>query len=175
MGIKYFCVISTIFLYAVVTIMCAGTKRVRRTQGIDNTLNILYSLYMEDKGLNAREIRVLELRSQGLTFTEIGKMYGVTRERIRQIEAKALRKLPVYHKKFWKNNYHLEILSVIAGFLPAKEIADRVSFGRGLTYRCLNELYEAGLVRCRVVEFTPDDPRARNGTTLRKEYAKSIN
>jgi RNA polymerase primary sigma factor len=49
-------------------------------------------------GLNERERRILELRyglSDGYsrTLEEVGKQYNVTRERIRQIEAKALRKL----------------------------------------------------------------------------------
>jgi len=49
-------------------------------------------------GLNQRERNILELR-YGLmdgyprTLEEVGKQYNVTRERIRQIEAKALRKL----------------------------------------------------------------------------------
>jgi RNA polymerase primary sigma factor len=49
-------------------------------------------------GLNERERKILELR-YGLmdgyprTLEEVGKQYNVTRERIRQIEAKALRKL----------------------------------------------------------------------------------
>lgn len=48
--------------------------------------------------LNAREARVLQLRfgledGRGRTLEEVGKDFGVTRERIRQIEAKALRKL----------------------------------------------------------------------------------
>jgi RNA polymerase primary sigma factor len=49
-------------------------------------------------GLNERERRILELRyglSDGYsrTLEEVGRQYNVTRERIRQIEAKALRKL----------------------------------------------------------------------------------
>lgn len=48
--------------------------------------------------LNPREMRVLELRfglkdGRNRTLEEVGKEFGVTRERIRQIEAKALRKL----------------------------------------------------------------------------------
>jgi RNA polymerase primary sigma factor len=50
------------------------------------------------KGLNTREQQILELRyglidGEPRTLEEIGQHYDVTRERIRQIEAKALRKL----------------------------------------------------------------------------------
>jgi RNA polymerase primary sigma factor len=49
-------------------------------------------------GLNERERRILELRyglNDGFprTLEDVGRQYAVTRERIRQIEAKALRKL----------------------------------------------------------------------------------
>lgn len=48
--------------------------------------------------LSDREARVLKLRfglegNKQMTLEEVGKVFGVTRERIRQIEAKALRKL----------------------------------------------------------------------------------
>ena len=47
--------------------------------------------------LNERERKILELRygladGYARTLEEVGKQYNVTRERIRQIEAKALRK-----------------------------------------------------------------------------------
>ena len=62
-----------------------------------------YQLLKEQVGevlhtLNDRERRVLELRfglmdGRSRTLEEVGREFGVTRERIRQIEAKALRKL----------------------------------------------------------------------------------
>jgi RNA polymerase primary sigma factor len=56
--------------------------------------------------LSSRERRVLQLRfgledGRQRTLEEVGREFGVTRERIRQIEAKALRKLrhPTRSKK----------------------------------------------------------------------------
>jgi RNA polymerase primary sigma factor len=58
------------------------------------------------KSLTDREARVLQLRfgledGRSRTLEEVGREFGVTRERIRQIEAKALRKLrhPTYSRK----------------------------------------------------------------------------
>ena len=53
--------------------------------------------------LTKREREVLEMRfglkdGQGRTLEEVGREMGVTRERIRQIEAKALRKLRHPHR-----------------------------------------------------------------------------
>ena len=57
----------------------------------------------ELESLSRREREVLEMRfglkdGQGRTLEEVGQEMGVTRERIRQIEAKALRKLRHPHR-----------------------------------------------------------------------------
>jgi RNA polymerase primary sigma factor len=81
-----------------------------------------YSLLKEKLGdvlttLTERERKILEMRFGLLdgyerTLEEIGKMYNVTRERIRQIEAKALRKLR-----------HPTRVRHLQGFLEAEEEA----------------------------------------------------
>jgi len=64
------------------------------------------------EGLREREIRILQHRfgfggQEPMTLEEIGQMFGVTRERIRQIEAAALEKmrkrLKGMEKTSWKN------------------------------------------------------------------------
>ena len=64
-------------------------------------------LYNVMKDLTDREERVLRLRyglddGRPCTLEEVGREFGVTRERIRQIEAKALRKLrhPTRSRRF---------------------------------------------------------------------------
>jgi RNA polymerase primary sigma factor len=66
----------------------------------DRAMGSLLSERMNDvlASLTAREHRVLQLRfglqdGRAYTLEEVGKKFGVTRERIRQIEAKALSKL----------------------------------------------------------------------------------
>ncbi|MEQ2320419.1 RNA polymerase sigma factor RpoD [Xanthomonas euvesicatoria pv. euvesicatoria] len=67
---------------------------------IDNTTNINLSETVRDvlAGLTPREAKVLRMRfgidmNTDHTLEEVGKQFDVTRERVRQIEAKALRKL----------------------------------------------------------------------------------
>jgi RNA polymerase primary sigma factor len=43
--------------------------------------------------LTYREREILRLREEGHTLEEIGRIYRVTRERVRQVEQKALRKV----------------------------------------------------------------------------------
>jgi RNA polymerase primary sigma factor len=67
---------------------------------VDETLRQLLHEQMADvlDSLTPRERQVLKLRfglddGQSLTLEEVGQKFGLTRERVRQIEAKALRKL----------------------------------------------------------------------------------
>ena len=68
---------------------------------VDAASNVLLKEQMADvieNTLSEREARVLQLRfglvdSRSRTLEEVGRFFGVTRERIRQIEAKALSKL----------------------------------------------------------------------------------
>ena len=51
--------------------------------------------------LTERESKILYYRFKyGLTLEEVGKIYGLTRDRIRQIEAKALRKLRMPYRAY---------------------------------------------------------------------------
>lgn len=67
-------------------------------------------LTVMDKLLRGRELRVLKLRfgfetGTPMTLEEIGSIYGVTRERIRQIKAKALKKLRRHLEKDGKDKW----------------------------------------------------------------------
>lgn len=56
-----------------------------------NTYGYEFDENIFEDELIGRKIRILDLRMSGLTLDEIGKQYGVTRERIRQILKKAFR------------------------------------------------------------------------------------
>jgi len=43
--------------------------------------------------LSQNEEKILKIRSEGKTYAKIGKIFNTSRERIRQIARKALRKL----------------------------------------------------------------------------------
>ncbi len=73
-------------------------------EGADEPEQIISNMFLQEQlesvldSLKDREKRILKLRfgledSRARTLEEVGKEFGVTRERIRQIEAKALRKL----------------------------------------------------------------------------------
>lgn len=74
-----------------------------------NRKELIDALELAIKGLSPKEVKVLKLRfgfdgKQEMTLEEVGKIFGVTRERIRQIEAKAIKKLQHPNKtKVFKN------------------------------------------------------------------------
>lgn len=51
--------------------------------------------------LSAKELKILDMRESGRTLEEVGKEFGVTRERVRQLEARADEKIRV--KDFFKD------------------------------------------------------------------------
>jgi len=64
---------------------------------LHNELRLVLAVSL--RGLDARQARVIDLRfgltdGNPLTLEEVGQVYRVTRERIRQIEAKSLKRLP---------------------------------------------------------------------------------
>ena len=65
---------------------------------MEKAVSLRRELFSVLKSLTPREERVIALRfgledGQARTLEELGKEFNVTRERVRQIEAKALRKL----------------------------------------------------------------------------------
>jgi len=92
-------------------------------KGADNPLDITSFSLLKDRigdvlgSLNDRERQVLELRfgigdGNARTLEEVGAQFHVTRERIRQIEAKALRKMR-----------HPTRLKLLNGFLEIEKTA----------------------------------------------------
>ena len=85
----------------------------------------MYSVYIPAllksvKSLSEREQKILSLRFEhGLTYEQCGYRFNVTRERIRQVEAKALRRLrhPMHYKR-----WHYD---TIGKYYEAKDEASR--------------------------------------------------
>jgi hypothetical protein len=81
---------------------------------IRNTIKSKINEYFQNKD---KETEILLLRLKGNTLEEIGKKFSVTRERIRQIEKKAINKLDLY----FKNSQLLRLIQLSCG---AKGIID---------------------------------------------------
>ena len=118
--------------------------------------------------LTERERRILDFRyKDGLTFEEIGKHFCVTRERIRQIHAKSLRKL---HRPDRLNYLKYGVSGVIArqtetareaalASLPKQDKPEDITLEElGLSVRSYNCLKRAGMDTLREVsEMTFDE------------------
>ena len=94
--------------------------------------------YVIANGLTEREAGIVKLRyQQGMTYDSIGKVYGVTRERVRQIDAKAIRKLR--HPGRWRY-----IQYGINGVVDAiKETAFQEGYQKGVQFGYKKALADA--------------------------------
>lgn len=73
---------------------------------------------------NERERKILQLRLEGNTFQEIGEIYGITRERVRQITNRVLKKKPYLREDKYDyifNNYKLSIEDFTLAFDESAE------------------------------------------------------
>jgi transcriptional regulator len=123
--------------------------------------------------LSAREKKVLELRfglkdTKSMTLEETAKEFGVTRERIRQVEAKAIRKLksPARKRVLLGESWQMAVqeskqmgqrlIDEIRG--PRKENKeDRKLEELDLPTRVVNSLYKFGLFNASQVRNTGDE------------------
>ncbi len=62
-------------------------------------LKVITNKLIVDISKNDRDLRVVELRKEKKTLEEVGRYFGVTRERIRQIESKTRRKVSLWARK----------------------------------------------------------------------------
>jgi hypothetical protein len=75
---------------------------------IRSTIKLKINEYFQNKD---KETEIILLRFKGKTLEEIGKKFSVTRERIRQIEKRAINKLDL----FFKNNQLLRLIQLSCG------------------------------------------------------------
>lgn len=80
-----------------------------------------------------REISVLKLRSENNTLEQVGKVFGVTRERVRQIEQKAV-------KKIYNRLQLLKVDEYIRKYLMLEELVSIDSLLSNLTENNVSEI-----------------------------------
>lgn len=88
-------------------------------------MHFLYSIGLEEKSINVLLLRNGFYNNKIYTLREIAEMYNVTRERIRQIEAAALRRI--------RNSFHIN--SIIDYSNNAEKTKQKIRAYRGKMYR----------------------------------------
>lgn len=104
----------------------------------DDRFSAVYSSFIigAKNYLNEREYDIIRQRTQGRTLDDIGKTIGITRERIRQIEAKTMRKLNSMSIKFKEDVY----LDIFTRYVISKDDF-KMAFDDECTYNYLNIRY----------------------------------
>lgn len=92
-----------------------GNREPLQTLPADWEISLEYAI---TNGLTEREANIVKMRyQQGMTYDSIGKVYGITRERVRQIHNKALRKFR--HPSLWRYIQY----GIVSNLLPPEEEA----------------------------------------------------
>ncbi len=134
--------------------------------------------------LTPRQRDIIQLRyglksAEGQTLAAIGKRYGVTRERIRQIEAQALRAL---HAQFTKAEFDAFRTSTVA-YLAKYDGMRRhdlvaADFGNGNAVRCAFEASKVASFNAedknRYAFWSLSDESVKRGNTFVAELASSL-
>ena len=83
-------------------VLCSKIRKIKRSEHlVRKEMAEILLFFSKKRVLNPRDYKVLKMRFiERRTFEEVGKVFGVTRERIRQIEAKSLEKIRGYCIKF---------------------------------------------------------------------------
>ena len=113
-------------------------------------LNELVQIIMMSESLcTSHEKEILEMRLHGATFEKIGKEFGVSKERIRQILSRIFQKICYQCRDVSSELYELKELRLKVNDLMESHRIDNEKYTciekLGLPYRTLNALINAGI------------------------------
>ena len=133
--------------------ICDGKAYVRLNRDTRTLIPLYPSLEQWIETLEPRQQEILSARLSGKTLEECGYMFGVTRERIRQICAKIIKKKPVIQEDKWREFYET--------YQTGKETFCQVTGEPPSTYYLF---HVSGVKKgSKPLSEAPDDPNAPEG------------
>ncbi len=115
---------------------------IKKVKIVDHKYTVIHPSILEQLNeiLTDKQYSIFKERLEGKTLEEIGKLHNVTRERIRQIEQKAISKIRLQNKIF-KEDFLSEIFETYS-FTKDEFL---LAFGEvEITYNYLNLMYDKG-------------------------------